>query len=264
MKPRTKASQPETIARSSDERPLIVRFLDFIAERKLEPGERLPSERVLAERFGVTRAMLREALTVLQAMRVLESRPRSGIYLRAEARVGSLDAAVMKTNLGLPLKPAEADELNEFRSILECQAIALACERRTAEDIARLDACMDICREGLRRGESIAQPSADFHLAIVAATHNQFLLRAANSCYLATRELRDQLFSSAEVSQDSILEHQQIRDAIAQGCVASARKAMKSHLETAAQYWRRQAQPATTSAANPATPRRHRGPMTAQ
>ena len=262
MKSRVKATEPESTASSRNERPLIVRFLDFIADRNLEPGERLPSERVLAERFGVTRAMLREALTVLEAMRVIESRPRSGIYLRAESRVGSLDAAVMKTDLGLPLKTAEADELNEFRSILECQAIVLACERRTAEDIARLDACMDACREGLKRGDSIAQPSADFHLAIVAATHNQFLLRAANSCYLATRGMRDQLFSSLEVSRDSILEHQQIRDAIAKGCIEDARKALNSHLETAAQYWRRQAESAGTSVANSATHRRHRGPMT--
>ena len=254
MKSQIKAPERESTASPVGDRPLIVRFLDFIDERRLEPGERLPSERVLADRFGVTRAMLREALTVLQAMRVVESRPRSGIYLRSESRVGSLDAAVMKTNLGLQLKTTEANELNEFRSILECQAIVLACERRTAEDIARLDACMDLCREGLRRNESIAQPSADFHLAIVAATHNQFLLRAANSCYLATRESRDQLFTSAEVSQDSIAEHQKIRDAIAQGCVASARKAMNSHLETAARYWRRQTESAVTSAANSATP----------
>ena len=58
---------------------LIVRLLPFIGERRLEPGDRLPSERLLAERFGVTRAIVREAIAKLEAMRVVERRPRSGV-----------------------------------------------------------------------------------------------------------------------------------------------------------------------------------------
>jgi DNA-binding FadR family transcriptional regulator len=100
-------------------------------------------------------------------MRVVERRPRSGVYLRAESQVGSLDAIVMKADLGLPFDLRESDHLSEFRSILETQAIELACVRRTQEDIDRLDACMSACRERFGRGESIAQPSADFHLAVV-------------------------------------------------------------------------------------------------
>ncbi len=170
----------------------------------------------------------------------------------------------MKADLGLPFGASEAEELNEFRSILESQAIPLACARRTPQDIARLDACMDLCRERLERGESIAQPSADFHLALVAATHNQFLLRAANSCYLATRELRETLFADHEICVRSIRDHQQIRDAIAEGSITRARKALKSHLDIAGDYWREHVEPSPVVASKPkpAKHRRHRGSMT--
>ncbi len=243
---------------------LIVRLLQFIGERKLEPGERLPSERLLAQRFGVTRAIVREALAVLESMRVVDCRARSGVYLRAESRVGSLDTVVMKAELGVPFGAREADELNEFRSILESQAIVLACARRTPQDIARLDECMAICRERLERNQSIAQPSADFHLAVIAATHNQFLFRAANSCYMATRVPREELFTDREVSMRSIRDHQEIRDAIAAGSVARARKALMAHLDIAGHYWREHLAPTSDieSKPSPAKNRRHRGSMT--
>lgn len=249
----------------SEASALIVRLLPFISDRRFEPGDRLPSERLLAERFEVTRGIVREALAKLEAMRVVECRPRSGVYLTAESRVGSLDAIVMKADLGLPFDTSEVDHLNEFRSILESQAIALACARRTPEDVARLDQCMAECRERFDRGESIAQPSADFHLAIIAATHNQFLVRAANSCYLATREMRESVFSDRKVCRRSIRDHQAIRDAIAQGSVTRARAALKAHLHIADQYWHEKFESdgaAATKAVAPVAIRRRRGPMT--
>lgn len=230
---------------------LIPRLLQFVGERRIEPGERLPSERTLAERFGVTRLVIREALTVLEAMRVVECRPRSGVYLRAEAQVGSLDAVVMKAELGVPLGRGEVQELNEFRSILETQAIALACERRTAQDVARMDDCMALCRTRFARGESIAQPSADFHLAVVAATHNQFLVRAANSCYLATARAREALFADRDIGERSIRDHQEIRDAISAGSVERARAVLASHLEAAGRFWNGQHPDAPPGATEP-------------
>lgn len=172
---------------------------------------------------------------------------------------------VMKADLGLPFDATEADYLNEFRSILESQAVVLACARRTPKDVARLDQCMTECRERFKRGQSIAQPSADFHLAIIAATQNQFLLRAANSCYLATRELREAVFADPKVCRRSIRDHQTIRDAIVQGSVVRARAALKEHLHIADRYWHQKAichGAATSKGVAPGGSRRHRGPMT--
>jgi len=227
----------------SEATSLIVRLLPYIRDRRFESGERLPSERLLAERFGVTRAVVREALAVLEAMRVVERRPRSGIYLRAESRVGSLDAAVMRADLGMPPDREEVANLNEFRAILESQAAVLACARRTPEDLDRMDECMRLCRALYERNESIAQPSADFHLAVVAATHNQFLLRAANSFYLATRAWREGVFADRKVGARSIRDHQVLRDAIAKGDATAASALIRDHLEIADHYWYRSVAP---------------------
>lgn len=223
----------DPLAGHSDAASLIVRLLAFLRARRFEPGERLPSERLMCERFGVTRRVVREAMVLLEALRLIVRRPRSGAYLTAESRVGSLDAVVMRANLGLPPDDGETESLNEFRAILEGQSVVLACQRRTPADIQRMDDCIAQCRAMHAARTSIARPSAEFHLAIMEATHNQFLVRAANSFYMATKAAREIIFAAEGVGEQSIQEHQRIRDAIAQGEVESARRAMEEHLHSA-------------------------------
>jgi DNA-binding FadR family transcriptional regulator len=212
-------------------------LIAFIRDRRFEPDEKLPSERDLAARFGVNRAVIRESLAVLEAMRLIERRDRSGIYLRQETSVGSLDAVVTKAQLGWPPGEAEISALNEFRTILEMQAIALACSRRTQEDLDRMDDNLALCRERAARGETIAAQSADFHLALIGAAHNQFLLRTAYSYYLATREWREVVFSQPGITEKSIADHQAIRDAVADGDIARTRELVAAHLDVADSYW---------------------------
>ncbi len=232
-KPRNTKSQPER----SEAVALIGQMLAFVREHRLQPRDRLPSERLLVERFGTTRPVVREALAVLDCLRIVERRPRSGVYLRAEASVASLDMIVVKADLGLPSDDDELEQLSEFRTLLEAQAVVLACKRHTPRDIERMDECNRQCQERLERNESIAQPSAEFHLAVIAATHNQFLLRTANSFYLATRAWREQVFDDIEVCRRSIRDHQALRDAIARGQVSRARELMAEHLQVADHYW---------------------------
>ena len=232
-KPPNMKSQPER----SEAVTLMGQILAFVREHRLKPQDRLPSERVLVERFGATRPVIREALAVLDCLRIIERRPRSGVYLRAEASAASLDMIVVKADLGLPVDDDEVEQLSEFRSMLEAQAIVLACKRRTPRDVERMDECNRQCRERLKRKESIAQPSAEFHLAMIAATQNQFLLRTANSFYLATRAWREQVFDDIEVCRRSIRDHQALRDAIALGQVSRARELMAEHLQVADHYW---------------------------
>ena len=212
-------------------------LIAFIRDRRFEPDEKLPSERDLAARFGVNRAVIRESLAVLEAMRLIERRDRSGIYLRQETSVGSLDAVVTKAQLGWPPSETEISALNEFRTILEMQAIALACTRRTQEDLDRMDDNLALCRDCAARGETIAAQSADFHLALIGAAHNQFLLRTAYSYYLATREWREVVFSQPGITEKSIADHQAIRDAVADGDIARTRDLVAAHLDVADSYW---------------------------
>jgi DNA-binding transcriptional regulator YhcF (GntR family) len=121
---------------------LIARLLPFIAHRRLVAGDRLPSERDLAARFGASRPAIREALAVLEALRVVERRPNSGIFLRSVERQGSIEAMVLQAELGVPLSEAEVREVVELRRIMEMQAVRLAAERRSDLDLARIEATL--------------------------------------------------------------------------------------------------------------------------
>ena len=118
----------------------IAGILAYLRDRRLQPGDRLPSERDLAERLGVGRNAVREALATLVTLRIVESRPNSGIYLRHVEREGSFEALVMLTDMGAVPTPVEVAETMEVRGHLEVLAAGLACQRRTEAEDQGIDA----------------------------------------------------------------------------------------------------------------------------
>ena len=114
---------------------VIGQILDFIQHRRYEQGDRLLSERDFSAKFGVTRQYIREAIATLEAMRVVERRSNSGIYLRDVDVEGSIDAMVLQVETGGLLKRSEIADAMELRRILEVQAVRLACQRSDKEDI---------------------------------------------------------------------------------------------------------------------------------
>jgi DNA-binding FadR family transcriptional regulator len=224
--------------RALDERAsLIGRLLSFIAHRRLEPGDRLPSERELGERFGVGRGMVREALAVLETLRMVERRPHSGIYLRSVEKQGSIEAIVLRAELGIPLTEAEVREVVELRRILEMQAMRLAAERRHADHIRQLDAILAEGDEVIAAGENLAQNDAAFHLAMVEATGNHVFLRTVNAFYLMSRNRRRHYFADGTRAPLSHSQHRAMRDAVEAGDPDRAEAAMGGHLRGVESYW---------------------------
>lgn len=216
---------------------LIAELLPYLRQRGFEPGERLPSERDLANSFQVSRNTMREALIVLEAVRVIERRPQSGVYLRRQGRDVSVDATVLEATAGIPMSPEAVRELNEFRSIMELQAIELACLRRDDGDLAAIDRVLEESARRLSAGESLAEQDAEFHLAVIAAARNQFLLRAANSFYLASRERRQFYFADATNARRSLAQHRRLRKAIAAADPDQAHECLVSHLGSVERFW---------------------------
>jgi len=221
---------------SGNARVVLSRILPFIRERKFEPGDRIPSERDLAERFLVSRGVIREALSVLEAMRVVERRPQSGMYLREDS-AGSLDALVLEADFGVPLNAADVRDLNEFRALIELQAVEIACARRTKTDIDRIDAILTQSKRKLEAGQSLSDQDTEFHLAICIATHNRILTRAANSFWLASKSRRDRYFANPANGRRSYRQHVALRNAIAAGDAAAARDVLRMHLGGVQRYW---------------------------
>jgi len=181
----------------TDPSGVLSRILPFIRAHGYMPGERIPSERELAARFGVSRGILRETLAALEAVRVIQRRPQSGIYLRDVAREASLDLLVLECDLGMPVSSADVKDLNEFRSMLELQSAGLACARRTDQDLARLDEILAMSRTRRAVGQSLSEQDAQFHIALCAASGNKLLQRDADSFWLASRARRERCATGA-------------------------------------------------------------------
>ena len=139
-----------------------------------KPGERLPSERELAERYGVGKSSIREAIKMLQVLGVVESTQGKGTFIRE-----SLGPQILKPLLlDMMLQRSRVEELYEFRLIFDIAALKLAITKATKEEREALRAKFYEYRELLEEG----QPSADladqeFHKIILNATRNQFIVK---------------------------------------------------------------------------------------
>ena len=245
------------------------KLLQLIRERGFHPGDKLPSERDLAALFGMSRGAVREALIRLDTLRIIESRPKSGIYLRPFAAERSVEAMVLFTETDTPLSEDDVVQSVELRSVLESEAMRLACLRRTPADLERLSQILQDSAAAISRGETLADLDAEFHKAIVAATQNHVLLRFINVFYLISRKRREVYFQAKDQSRRSHAQHLQIYRAIAAQDVEGGQKTLRRHIKGVDAYFRmffaeghghaKAAAPAPAARRAASTPRKARG-----
>jgi DNA-binding FadR family transcriptional regulator len=216
---------------------VIAGIIDYLKERRLQPGDRLPSERDLAERLGAGRNAVREALATLVALRMVESRPNSGIYLRHVERESSFEALVMLADMGASPTPTEVAETMEVRAHLEALSARLACERRTLEDLERLVAILERTDQVLAAHGNIAKVDTEFHIALVDATHNSVLVRVLNAFYRYTAKRREVLFSDHTHGVTSAREHRKLVEHIRNRDAGKAEALILKHMNRARNYW---------------------------
>jgi DNA-binding FadR family transcriptional regulator len=197
---------------------------------------RTPSERELAEHFKVSRGQIREALAILEAMRIVERRAKSGIYLTT--RAASVESLALFAKAGLPLDPIQIYEAVELRKIHEIKAAELASQRANDENFAKLQEILDRSEERLAANEPLSEEDRDFHLEIVRATQNTVFYRVC-SVYYAMGERRLPIyFSDPERSRKSHAEHRQIYEALLRRDANLAQALMGAHLQGAESYWK--------------------------
>lgn len=211
---------------------LIVRRLEAdIAEGRLSPGDRLPAERDLSARLGVSRSSIREALRVLETLGVIEIRPGPEHGARLVAHAGRGFAEIVR--LQLLLREASVADVVEFRVLVESWAVARAAERGgpAATAIARRAAAMSA--RTLSREDFFAA-DADLHVAIIGAAENPILTLVAEG---ARSALEQALLERARSIQDwpsardaLSAEHLQIASLIVDGRGAQAAEALERHV----------------------------------
>ena len=188
------------------------------------PGDKLPPERVHAERLGVSRVTLREAIRVLEGEGLVEARRG------ATGGVVVLEHAPARTELRRRLRESmdELEGLADFRMANECCAAARAASRITDEQLAALEASIDAMREGRDIGEFRAADSS-FHLGIAQAADCAPLLAAVEDARIALFTPLDALDYDVVLSS-TVPAHRRIVAALRSGDAQRARRAMERHL----------------------------------
>ena len=203
----------------------------LIEDRGYAPGERLPSERELAERFEVGRGVVREVLSVLEGMRYLERKPNSGIYLNEAPERISLETLALFSNLNLGLSKQRLAETMEARHILEVQAIMLAAVRRTDDDLKSIGTIIEKFDDAVEHAiEGVPELDYQFHMAIFRAAHNLVLTQLVTPFYLMSENRRIAFFSDKARSRASNEQHRLILAAITEQDAEKARVAMSEHI----------------------------------
>lgn len=212
---------------------IIGKIRDYINSKNLEPGDKLPSERMLSDRFEVSRNNLREAIQILEFYGLLKSRPQSGTFV---ANIGIVALNGMITDI-LNLGNPDFKSLVETRILLELKTVRLAALRRTEEQLAQMENALVAYTEKAIKGEDAVQEDLLFHLAIAQAsgntTMNTFML-------IITPEIITN-FAKYHVCDENqsylaIGEHKAIYEAIKNKDPKAAKKEMKTHFRSLYKY----------------------------
>lgn len=147
---------------------IISKIRDWINYKNLEPGDKLPSERMLSEKFEVSRSNVREAIQKLEFYGLLNSIPQSGTFV---ANIGVIALNGMIEDI-LRLEKQDFKSLVETRILLELKSAALAATRRTNEDLEEIKEALDAYTVKALSGEDAVQEDLLFHLAIAKASRN--------------------------------------------------------------------------------------------
>lgn len=217
---------------------LVKALLTHVDRARGTPAMRLPGERELAATYGASRTSIREVLGIFEALRLIERRPQSGIYVREADTDASIDALVLQESLDVRRSSDAYEQAQEARVILEIEAARLAAQRRAALDLEVMQAVIDKSRISVREGQNLADDDEAFHLAMISAAKNPILLRMAKSLYLITRSVRIAYFDLSGAAKSSIPQHERILESFRTRDPARAVSLVRQHYRLSTRRWR--------------------------
>jgi GntR family transcriptional repressor for pyruvate dehydrogenase complex len=212
---------------------IISKIRDYINFKNLEPDDKLPSERMLSEKFEVSRSSVREAIQKLEYYGILKSIPQSGTFV---ANIGVIAMNGIIDDI-LQLEDFDFKSLVETRILLELKTVRLAATRRTEEDLLKIKAALEAYTKKALNGEDAVQEDLLFHLAIAKASGN---VTINNLMLIITPEIITN-FDKYHVCDENqavlgIKEHTAIYEAIIAQDPQLAKQKMKEHFKALYQY----------------------------
>ncbi|MBC3844785.1 FadR family transcriptional regulator [Winogradskyella echinorum] len=215
------------------QKTIIGKIGDLINYKNLEPGDKLPSERMLSEKFEVSRSNVREAIQKLEFYGLLESKPQSGTFI---ANIGVVAMNGMIEDI-LRLEDPDFKSLVETRILLELKTVRLASIRRSEDDLKKIKEALEAYTKKVLEGEDAVQEDLLFHLAIARAsgnsTMNTFMLIITPEIITNFEKYH---VCDTGLSKRGIKEHEEIFDAIKKQNPQLAKAKMKEHFSVLYQY----------------------------
>jgi GntR family transcriptional regulator, transcriptional repressor for pyruvate dehydrogenase complex len=214
---------PRPVLRTRLYEQVAEQITGWIAENGLGVGDRLPPERELAGRLGVSRATLSQALVALEVIGVVVVRHGDGTVLTDRLRTGPVIEAIRAHADRLP-------EIIEARDALESKLASLAAARRTEEDVVAIRAALEEMERDIEAGGRGVEADERFHGAVTAAARSELLAQMMAAIHDLIRETRIESLSQPGRPRESLAGHRRIADAIAAGDPTAAAQAMHDHV----------------------------------
>lgn len=210
------------LARAPLYEAILQRLREYGREAGLRRGDRLPSERDLAEQLGTSRASVKQALVVLEVQGLVETRHGGGTFLLKDELSTETVDELLERQARLP-------HVMEARAGLECQLAELAALRRTEADLVEMDEALSLMdQDGLE--ETTAAGDRRFHAAVARAARNPLLSRFLEEIDAEVHESRLESLRQPGRPRQSLKQHFAIVEAIRKQDARGARAAMRRHL----------------------------------
>lgn len=205
----------------------VARQIERLILKKLQPGDKLPSERELAETLGVSRGSIRDAIRSLELLGLVEPRQGAGTIVREV----TADALVNPLANMLVRQREQVVELLDFRKMLEPPLAGRAAMHASADEISELEEILQRQETKLSKGDLAISEDSDFHYGVALASGNTVVLKLLDVLMDMLRDTRERSLQVAGRPQKSLAGHKRILAAIKRRDAEAAKAAMRRHIE---------------------------------
>jgi GntR family transcriptional repressor for pyruvate dehydrogenase complex len=206
---------------------IIRQVKDLLSTGQLQPGDKLPPERKLSEKFGVGRTHVRDAIRKLEFYGIVRTKPQSGTFV-ASIGISALESLISDV---LQIDAYSFLSLVETREVLELQSVSLACERYTDQDIMRLETSLKNYLDKTSNGLRAVEEDFMFHLTIAELSKNK-VLKSLLLIIIPDILSNYSIFKVCDIATDkAIEEHKLLFKYIKERNCDSAMEIMKIHLD---------------------------------
>ncbi|TXG79393.1 MAG: FadR family transcriptional regulator [Thermomicrobiales bacterium] len=204
------------------------RLQEYIVDNELQPGDRLPSEAWLATQMGVGRPLIREALSGMEAVGLIETRKGVGRFVRA-LNVQSFLGQVTSDFL---IQSFSVKDLAETRCLLEIAAVSDAVEQLTDDDCAQILTYLDNMRASFQHGYIDTDADIGMHRVIMNRSDNRIIAALLDAVYTISVDRASDPPRPVDYCEQDLIEHEAIAAAAVRRDGAAAREALIAHFET--------------------------------